>query len=282
MIEQIFLILKPNFQALKRTLELERKDRIELEKKALDLIKAAKLKWETAEKNKVEALALELELQKEKISQLTTTNKMLNEQLQHALKSEDKHKESLEKVKHLNRRSVIGLESRLEKISSETQDTISELQKKLTEEIHQKTILENQLRQAKDRESCLLEKVAQSEKDFDSWKKKIEDAETIITHLNQQITVLESNVDRLTEYREEIEKMQETIDENVKYSKELENRNTSLKIETKMLDDYKLQIEEMKKVLFKLQEENKRVGQLESQLQEEREKSAELKKQIQV
>lgn len=267
---------------MKRTLDLERKERTELERKALDLIKAAKLKWETAEKNKVEALTLEIEQQKEKISQLTTTNNILNEQLQHALKSEDKHKQSLEKVKNLNRRSVVGLESRLEKFTNETQDTITNLQKKLTEEIHQKTALEGKLRQSKDREVSLLQKLAQCDKDFDIWKKKINEAETVIQHLNEQITVLESNVEKLTEYKKEIVKLQETIDRNTKASKELENRNTSLQMETKMMDEYKCQMEEMKNLIAKMQEDSKQIGQLESQLQEEKEKCAELKKQIQV
>lgn len=267
---------------VKRTLELERKERIELEKKALDLIKSAKLKWETAEKNKVEALTLEIEQQNEKISQLSTTNTMLNEQLQHALKSEGKHKESLDRVKNLSRRSVIGLESMLEKVTSETQDTITDLQKRLTDENHQKAILENQLRQVSDREASLKQKLAQSEKDFDSWKRKMDEAEDIIRHLNKQISNLETSVDSLTEYKERIIKLEEAIDKNTKTSKELENRNTFLQMETKLIDDYKIQLEDMKKLLGKMQEDNKKVGQLETQLQEEREKCIELKKQIQV
>lgn len=79
---------------LKRTLELERKDRAEVEQKALDLIKTAKQKWETAEKDRTEKLTLELDQQKEKIEELTERNNILNEQLQHALKLENKHKVS--------------------------------------------------------------------------------------------------------------------------------------------------------------------------------------------
>lgn len=196
--------------------------------------------------------------------------------------SEDKHKQSLEKVKNLSRRSVIGLESRLEQFTHETQDTITDLHKKLTEEIHQKTVLESKLKQSKVREASLLQKLAQSEKDFDIWKKKIDEAEIVIKHLNDQITLLESNVDQLTEYKEEIVKLQETIDKNTKASKELENRNTLLQMETRMMEEYRCQMEEMKKSIAQMQEDNKKIGQLESQLQEEREKCTELKKQIQV
>lgn len=79
---------------LKRTLELERKDRAEVEQKALDLIKTAKQKWETAEKDRMEKVTLELEQQREKIEELSARNNILNEQLQHALKMENKHKVS--------------------------------------------------------------------------------------------------------------------------------------------------------------------------------------------
>lgn len=78
--------------AVKRTLEIERKERTNLEKKALDLIKGAKLKWELAEKNKIEALDLEIKQLKAKVDQLNNTNQMLDEQLQHALKMDEKNR----------------------------------------------------------------------------------------------------------------------------------------------------------------------------------------------
>lgn len=73
-------------------MELERKDRNDLERKALELIKSAKLKWENSGKVKIDSLNLEVAQQKEKIQQLTNTNSLLNEQLQHALQLENKHK----------------------------------------------------------------------------------------------------------------------------------------------------------------------------------------------
>lgn len=179
-----------SFKALKRTLELERKDRLDLERKALDLIKGAKLKWEMAEKSRIDSLTLELDQQKEKITQLTTTNNMLNEQLQHALSLEGKHKESLEKVQSMNRRSVIGLESRLEKITNETQDTIAELQKKLSEETHQKNVIEGRLNRMKDNEKVLMAKLRQSEEEYNGLKSKIDDAEKVIRQLCDQVSGL--------------------------------------------------------------------------------------------
>ncbi|KAG5866592.1 hypothetical protein JTB14_013111 [Gonioctena quinquepunctata] len=264
--------------ALKRTLELERKDRSELEKKALDLIKSAKLKWETAEKNKTEALMLEINQQKEKITQLTATNNMLSEQVQHALQMEGKHKESLEKVQILNRKSVIGLESRLEKVTSERLDTISELQKKLTEETRQKNLTENKLSQMKIKETLLTKKLAQCEKDFDSWKTKIEEAEAIIKQLSEQVTVLENDVEKIDQYKEEISALQEKVDKSTKPSKSREPQHAPADGD-KVLEGHKKEMEEMKKTIASMQNDRK-VAELESQLFGEREKCQGLAKQL--
>nr|CAH7718792.1 unnamed protein product [Callosobruchus chinensis] len=266
--------------ALKRTLELERKERSELEKKALDLIKSAKQKWETAEKQKIEALSLELEQQKTKINQLTTTNHILNEQLQHALKMEGKHKESLEKVHNMNRRSVVGLESRLERVTSDSQGAIFELQKKLSDEIHQKKVLENKLSKMKEKENSLLDKVNQQDTDFGKWKKKIFDAESEIRRLNEVISVLQKEVEKTQGYKQQISKLQEVIDNHQKTVKDLENRNTMLQSDTKTMGVYKKEMEDMKKIITKL-ENSKKVAELESQLLEEREKCLELRQQLQ-
>nr|CAI5863093.1 unnamed protein product [Callosobruchus analis] len=266
--------------ALKRTLELERKERSELEKKALDLIKSAKQKWETAEKQKMEAFSLELEQQKTKINQLTTTNHMLNEQLQHALKMEDKHKESLEKVHNMNRRSVVGLESRLERVTSDSQGAIFELQKKLSDEIHQKKILENKLSKMKEKENSLLDKVNQQDMDFSKWQKKIFEAESEIQRLNEEIIVLQKEVDKIQGYKQQISKLQEVIDNHQKTVKELENRNKMLQSDSKAMGEYKKELEDMKKIITKL-ENSKKVTELESQLLEEREKCLELRQQLQ-
>ncbi|CAH1979493.1 unnamed protein product [Acanthoscelides obtectus] len=266
--------------ALKRTLELERKERSELEKKALDLIKSAKQKWETAEKQKSEAFSLELEQQKEKINQLITTNNILNEQLQHALKMESKHKESLEKVHNMNRRSVVGLESRLERITTDSQGAITELQRKLSDEIHQKKILENNLSKMKEKENNLLDKVNQQGKDFNKWQKKIFEAETEVQKLNEEISVLQRKVEKIPGFKQQIEKLQEVIDNHQKTVKELENKNKMLQNENRTMGEYKKEMEDLKKIITKL-ENSKKVAELESQLLEEREKCLELRQQLQ-
>ncbi|XP_056637820.1 citron Rho-interacting kinase [Diorhabda sublineata] len=266
--------------ALKRTLELERKDRVELEKKALDLIKSAKLKWESSEKEKVEAYNLELEQQKVKIAQLMNTNKMLNEQLRHAFKLENKHKESLEKVECLSRRSVIGLESRLDKVTNETQGVISDLQKKLTEEIHHKHVLENKLTEMKDKERNLKEKLKSSQQEHEYWKKLIDDAEHQIRSLNEKVNLLATEVEKSEEYKLEIDRLQHKVDNSHKALKELENRNTILQMDMETMESYKKEMDEMKKTITKMQDD-KKVSELEIQLAEEKEKNVSLKKQLQ-
>lgn len=82
-------------QALNRTLELERKDRKELEDKALQLITSAKTKWEDSSNHKFAALTLQVEQKTEKIFELTKTNVMLNEQLQHMSQINDNQKASV-------------------------------------------------------------------------------------------------------------------------------------------------------------------------------------------
>lgn len=260
---------------------MERKERADLEKKALDLIKSAKQKWEIAEKTKVESLHLELEQQKIRINQLTATNKMLNEQVQHALKLEDKHRESLETVQNLSRRSVVGLESRLEKVTHESQGTISELERKLTKEIQEKKQLENKVSKLQDHEVSLMNKIQQNENEFDNWKVKIDEAERIIKHLDNQVAVLETDVERMDGYKAQIKELEEKFDATQKLLKDMENRNTYLELETKMMEGYKNEIEEMKQVIAKMQND-RRVAELESQLIEEKEKCLALKKQLQV
>lgn len=62
---------------------MERKDRKELEEKALQLIASSKMKWEESAKQKLDALNLQIEVKNEKIQELGKTNEMLGEQLQH-------------------------------------------------------------------------------------------------------------------------------------------------------------------------------------------------------
>ncbi|XP_060533319.1 citron Rho-interacting kinase [Cylas formicarius] len=255
--------------ALKRTLELERKDRSELERKALDLIKSAKLKWEVSEKTKVDALTLEIEQMKEKIIQLTNTNNILDEQLQRALSMEHDHRQSLEHVQDLSRRSVIGLESRLERVTSETQNTIAELEVKLNDEIHKTNVLQNKIVRLKERELTLMDDLERSEEKYGNLKGKVDEAESVIQQLSMKVTELEKDIDTRDDYKREIRELQRMFDDSQKAVKDLQNHNTMLQSKTETLEKYQVEIEEMRAEISRLQND-KRIHVLERDLEGER------------
>lgn len=73
-------------------MEIERKDRTELESQALDLIKSAKQKWEVSEKSKLEALNTQIDYLKEKMNTLYDENNTLKDNLKLAKQLENTHK----------------------------------------------------------------------------------------------------------------------------------------------------------------------------------------------
>lgn len=176
---------------MKRTLELERKDRINLENRALEILKTTKIKWENSEKSKIDSLKLEIAQQSEKIQQLTETNSMLKEQLQHTLKLEHKHKTSLDNVQHLNRQSIVGLESRLERVTTDTHTKISELQSKLSEEGHENLVLSNEITRLKRNWKISEDKLKISEENRNEILIKLESNQKLIRELENKITVIE-------------------------------------------------------------------------------------------
>lgn len=269
------------FQAIKRTLELERKDRVELEQKALSLIKSTKLKWELAEKTKIENLQIELEKERDKVQQLTSTNNDLLEQLQEALKQHDKNKESFEKVQNFSRRSVIGLESRLEKVTVDTQNKIFELETKLSKEKHEKIMFEKKLIDLTDKETKLLDELKQSEEKYNNLQSKVDEAEEVISKLGDKVNILENNIETIDSYKGDILKLQKTLDNKQKMIKELENKNHLLQMENKTLQQNISDLKEMKEKVSNTQYE-KRITELESQLTELKDKKASLIKELQV
>ncbi|KAL3270917.1 hypothetical protein HHI36_021424 [Cryptolaemus montrouzieri] len=267
--------------ALKRTLELERKDRAELEKKALELIKSAKTKWENEEKRKIDSLNFTIEEQKGKIRQLMDTNKMLDEQVQHALKMEAKHKVSMETVEKLSRRSVIGLESRLDRVTLETQNTISDLQGRLNEQFYQKTALERQISKLKEKESVLNTQLKNSEDNYKNLNCQVDAAEILIRDLEKKVTSLEKESELLDSCRDENQSLKERINDSKKTIKDLENRCTYLEMENKNIETLRIQIEDMNQKMKNMQMELKKITELEVELQKEKEKTKSLNNQIQ-
>ncbi|CAH0549549.1 unnamed protein product [Brassicogethes aeneus] len=260
--------------ALKRTLELERKDRVELERKALELIKSAKTKWEGAEKVKIDGMALEIEQQKVKIAELTATNKMLNDQLKRALQSEGAHRESLETVHNLSRRSVVGLESRLERITSDSQNAIHDLQSKLSREIFAKLSLEKELRKLKDSYADLTKKLETSLDENKNLGEKLKENENQVAKIAEKLKEMEKLTTQIKTYKNRVTDLQNTIDNGQKIVKDFENKLTLLKMDNKNLEEQNKLCDSQRNEL------NKKIREIESQLVEEQDKNASLKTKI--
>ncbi|XP_058805938.1 citron rho-interacting kinase-like isoform X2 [Phymastichus coffea] len=159
---------KSELAGVKRTLDLERQERRELETKALNLIKSAKKKWENAEKDKINQLNKHIESQTVRITELCTSNNEMSSRLQrieteletanaelHKLRVfEVQYKESLNKMREINRQSAVGVENKLEQISTRAHNQIAELRTKLELETSKNIDLEGKLRNEQDSSLC--------------------------------------------------------------------------------------------------------------------------------
>lgn len=167
-LERELVTARSELATIKRTLELERQERRELEIKALALIKDAKRKWENAEKEKIIQLNKHIETQTTRITELCTSNNEMSSRLQraeceletanaelHKLRIfQTQYKESLAKTRELSRQSVQGVETKLEEIATRSHNQISELRAKLDFEITRNTDLETKLRNEQDSNHC--------------------------------------------------------------------------------------------------------------------------------
>lgn len=204
--------------ALKRTLELERHDRSEVESKALDLIKSAKQKWEISEKARFETILAELQEQKEQNAQLT----LLNEQLKSALHLQSKHKITAENIEKLSRRSVIGLESRLEKVTAETQNQLVELQTCLTRTQQEKQVFAQDLNMYK-------EKLIQKEDAYRKLEDLLKQTQLEVEELKAQKQSDEAVV--IVKYKKDIDHLKSLLIDNKKVNeleKELDNKKREI------------------------------------------------------
>ncbi|KAJ8983720.1 hypothetical protein NQ317_009156, partial [Molorchus minor] len=151
---------------------------------------------------------------------------------------------------------------------------------RLNEQMHEKSLLENKLKKSQDKEISAARKLERSEKQHEEFKAKLGEAEAVIRELSDQVNKLEKDYEKMREYEEEIARLNGVVDHNHKTVKDLENRNTYLQMETKFLEDYRKEVEQMKRTIDRMQNDE-RVGQLESQLAEERAKCMELKQKLQ-
>ncbi|XP_018320783.1 citron Rho-interacting kinase [Agrilus planipennis] len=246
--------------ALKRTLELERKNQVEIERKALDLIKSAKLKWENLERNRIDALNGEIEDQKRKIEELSYTNNILRNQLEQALQMKDKQQESLQKVHSLNRRSVMGLESRLEKITTECQDQLCDLENKLSEEIHNKKVLQNHIDELKKSEIELKKQLSLSNEARANLKREVETCNETIKELQHTASNVTDKDTELISLRNEIEiltKKLKELKDNQRNDKEKESLKIRLEEQQIRWKSLQQKIDELRKELFNTEKKHK-------------------------
>lgn len=82
-------------------MDLERRERKELETRALELIKSAKLKWEAAEKGRVANLNEQIEKQNSRITELCTKNNELTSKLERYKFLLDQSENELSRLKSL-------------------------------------------------------------------------------------------------------------------------------------------------------------------------------------
>ena len=99
---------------------------------------------------------------------------------------------SLERIEDLSRKSVISLESRLDRVTVEMQERLNDLQSNLSEEKHQKTILEQKISDIMNANNILTKDLHEERNKIKDLMKKNEAAqlliiekENIIEHLNK-------------------------------------------------------------------------------------------------
>ncbi|XP_071572923.1 citron Rho-interacting kinase isoform X2 [Temnothorax nylanderi] len=167
-LEKELIATRSELAGVKRTLELERQERRDLETRALGLIRDAKRKWENAEKDKIAQLNKHIEAQTTKITELCTSNNEMSSRLQRtecelqtANAELDKlrifqtqYKESLAKTRELNRQSVQGVEIKLEEMATRAHTQLADLRAKLDFEAAKNTDLETRLRNEQDSNHC--------------------------------------------------------------------------------------------------------------------------------
>lgn len=257
-------------------MEFERKDRLDLERKALDLIKSAKIKWETSERTKTESLNLKIEQQQEEINKLSATNNLLSEQLERAFKAENMHKQSLAAVEQLGRRSVIGLQSHLEEVSLENQVKIKCLHKQYDEALNDKKQMEIELSKAINREKSLVEEIKRAKGKAINMYNSAMETENLVKELNNKVNELEKEIDNTEHLKININRLTDQVTSCENNIRELQNANILLKNENRNIEEHITQIDSLKQI--KTQHE-KTINELESKLQEEIQKNAALKQQ---
>ncbi|KAK6619877.1 hypothetical protein RUM44_006277 [Polyplax serrata] len=146
---------------IQRVLELERQDRRDMEANALRLISDNKSKIERNFNNQIQQLNSIIEEINDKLTESHTVNNEITSKLDRTkteLAAADKEIERLKNVeiefkskmaeaREYKRKSVVGLESRLEKLANDNQVQVNVLQQKLNDETSNKQKAEEKLKE---------------------------------------------------------------------------------------------------------------------------------------
>ncbi|KAJ9599608.1 hypothetical protein L9F63_009925, partial [Diploptera punctata] len=202
--------LKNEHANLLRAMEQEQNNRKADELKKINMIRETKVKWELKHRQQIQDLEKQIESHVQKITDLCTTNNMLickvdiqEEELKSA-HSEIKllqalvkeNKETMAKSRENNRRSIVGVESKLEQITAVNQNQVAVIKSQLIVQTKLHSELQQQLLKM---ESDMAEKDAE----ISSLKEK-ESSEIIrltseLESYHRQTAVLQQQVKELTE-----------------------------------------------------------------------------------
>ncbi|XP_069684092.1 citron rho-interacting kinase isoform X2 [Periplaneta americana] len=214
--------LKNERLSLLRTLDETRKEHKMVETKAVQLLRDSKAKWEKKHKLELENLEKQIEKQTQRITELCTINNTLSskvERQEEDLKSAvseiemlqamvQENQDKMAKARELNRRSVVGVESTLERIAADNQSQLAALQSQLADETKLCSELQNRLRE-------LEGSVAQKEAELSSLKER---ETTQTAALTVQLETCQHQCSELQQRVEFLEEQNETAVKNMEAS----------------------------------------------------------------
>lgn len=237
---------RSDMAGMKRTLDLERQERKDLETRALDLIKGAKRKWETAEKDKVSQLNKHIETQTVRITELCTLNNEMTSQLQRTecdletAKAEleklrafqVQYKESLAKTRELSRQSVAGVENKLEEMASRAHNKLADIRAKLELETAKNIELETQLRNEQDSNHCRQSRLNVA---LELCQSELKDCQEQLRSLQASIPARDAEIEALRNQLRERTKQLDGVAANDQRTATLQEKFDRLKLENEQL-----------------------------------------------
>ena len=297
MLERELVSTRSEITGIKRTLELERQERRDLETRALSLIKDAKRKWENAEKDKTTQLNKHIEAQTVRITELCTSNNEMSSRLQRTeceLKTANaelhklrvfqmEYKESLAKTRALSRQSAQGVETKLEEIATRAHNQLAELRAKLDLETARNTDLEAKLRNEQDsnhcRQSRLNVALELAQNELKDCQEQLRSIQATIPARDTEIEALKKQLQERSDQLENAmasEKRVGTMQEHLERSKlESEQLKQQLQVMKSDLNETMMNLEQSENLAMNLEQAAQDKEALQKRLQDSLEKEEE-------